>query len=101
MPAARKVATVKERAAQIPVLEPSTSEVEPKLQKLPEFTTKAIREVGAKRVRAPAEIPQSKHLSEILSDYSDPEELRRAILHYEILGRPLSLRGPEGHIIGL
>jgi hypothetical protein len=26
-------------------------------------------------------------------DFADPEELRRAILHYEILGKPLSMRG--------
>ncbi len=25
-------------------------------------------------------------------DFADPEELRRAILHYEILGKPLSMR---------
>jgi hypothetical protein len=42
----------------------------------------------------PAEMPQTKYLSEILSDYEDPEKLRRAILHYEILGKPMSLRKP-------
>lgn len=30
-----------------------------------------------------------------LLDIDNPEGLKRAILHYEILGRPLSLRGPE------
>jgi hypothetical protein len=44
---------------------------------------------------APAEIPRAKYLSEILSDYDDSEKLRRAILHYEILGKPLSLREQE------
>jgi hypothetical protein len=34
-----------------------------------------------------------------LLDYTDPDELRRAILHYEILGKPLSLRNPGEHII--
>jgi hypothetical protein len=38
---------------------------------------------------------------ELLLDYADPEELRRAILHYEILGKPLSMRGPSEQIIGL
>ena len=28
-----------------------------------------------------------------LFDFDDPDSLRRAILHYEILGKPLSLRG--------
>ncbi|GAF93489.1 unnamed protein product [marine sediment metagenome] len=100
-PAAQKVAAKTERAAEIPTLEPSTRQVGPKLQELPEFTTKAIKEVVAKRFTAPAEIPQAKHLAEILLDYSDPDDLKRAILHYEILGKPLSLRGPQGQVIGL
>ncbi|HPC95517.1 MAG TPA: hypothetical protein PLU87_11275 [Sedimentisphaerales bacterium] len=37
-----------------------------------------------------------------LLDYSDPEALKRAVLHYEILGKPLSLRDPlEQQIPGL
>jgi hypothetical protein len=28
-------------------------------------------------------------------DISNPQELRRAIMHYEILGKPLALRGPH------
>lgn len=51
--------------------------------------------VTAERAVAGAEIPQTKYLSEILSDYDDTEKLRRAILHYEILGKPLSLREQE------
>jgi hypothetical protein len=47
------------------------------------------------------EVVESKYLSEVLLDYADPDELRMAILHYEILGMPLSLRGPSGQIIGL
>jgi hypothetical protein len=43
----------------------------------------------------------TRYLSEILSDYDDPEKLRRAILHYEILGKPLSLRDQSEHIIEL
>ena len=31
---------------------------------------------------------------ELFADYSDPASLKRAILHYEILGKPLSLRDP-------
>jgi len=45
-----------------------------------------------------AEIPEAQHLAEILSDYADPDELTRAILHYEILGKPLSLRQPSERI---
>lgn len=67
---------------------------------LPEFTTKAVKGLVGKR-KGMAEVPESNYLSEVLLDYADPEDLRRAILHYEILGRPLSLRDPSGQIIGL
>lgn len=36
--------------------------------------------------------------SAYLIDYSDADALRRAILHYEILGKPLSLRDPSQQI---
>ncbi|HUV66866.1 MAG TPA: hypothetical protein VMW24_23470 [Sedimentisphaerales bacterium] len=42
----------------------------------------------------PEETLPSDYLPGLLSDYTDPDHLRRAILHYEILGRPLSLRDP-------
>jgi hypothetical protein len=79
---------------------PLGGQVQPKLEKV------------TAGVAAPAEIPRAnatlrstlrstRYLSEILSDYDDTEKLRRAILHYEILGKPLSLRDPSEHIIGL
>jgi hypothetical protein len=87
------------------------------LEELPEFTAEMALAIPATvkkdvrlssveapegmRVAMPAEIPRAKYLSEILSDYDDSEKLRRAILHYEILGKPLSLREPGEHIIGL
>ena len=108
-PAAQKVAAKTERAAQIPTLEPMEKaksarpipQIQPEFQELPEFTGKTVKNLKDMRIDAPSEIPQVKHLAEILLDYSDPDELKRAILHYEILGRPLSLRGPAGQIIGL
>jgi hypothetical protein len=42
-----------------------------------------------------AQKPASQRLSDLISDYDDPERLTRAILHYEILGPPLSLRNPS------
>jgi hypothetical protein len=74
-------------------------QVQPKLEKVTAGVAMPL--VTAERAVAGAEIPQTKYLSEILSDYEDPEKLRRAILHYEILGKPLSLRDPSEHIIGL
>jgi hypothetical protein len=87
------------------------------LEELPEFTAEMVLAIPATvkknvrlssveapevmRVDMPTEIPRAKYLSEILSDYDDTEKLRRAILHYEILGKPLSLRDPSEHIIGL
>ena len=108
-PAVRKIAIKPERSERIQTLEsmeetrlPSTiAEVEPKLEKLPEYTSKTVQSVGAKRTSAAGQVPHSRHLTEILTDYSDPDELKRAILHYEILGKPLSLREPSQHIIGL
>jgi len=87
-----------------PKLPPPTPQVKPKfeeLEKLPEFTSKTVKELGDMRVGISAETARTKYLAEILLDYSDPDDLKRAILHYEILGRPLSLRDPSAHIIGL
>ena len=108
-PAVRKIAIKPKRSTGIHTIEPmeetrlpsAIAEVQPKLEKLPEYTTKTVQSVGAKRIGTAAQVPQTRHLAEILTDYSDPDELKRAILHYEILGRPLSLRDPSGHIIGL
>ena len=70
------------------------------IQALPDISTKVAGLPGKGKV-TPAEVIESIHLSEVLADYEDPDELKRAILHYEILGRPLALRDPSAHIIGL
>jgi len=75
-------------------------ELQTGIEVLPEFTGKTVEGLVGKR-KGMAEVPESKYLSEVLADFTDPEDLRMAILHYEILGRPLSLRGPSGQIIGL
>ena len=108
-PVSQKVAAKKKAPVQFaaverlegPKLGEVISELQPEFQELPEFTSKAVKALEDKRIRAPAEIPEAKYLSEILLDYAEPEELKTAILHYEILGRPLSLRGPSERIIGL
>jgi len=43
---------------------------------------------------ATAEAPAPAYAASTLIDYSDADALRSAILHYEILGKPLSLRDP-------
>ena len=60
------------------------SDLDTGIQSLPEFKSKVM----------PAEVVESRYLSEVLSDYEDPDDLKRAILHYEILGKPLALRDP-------
>jgi hypothetical protein len=108
-PAARKVVPSTERIARIPATKQAleaelarpTPQVGSEIQELPEFTDKVVKNLKDKGISTPSEIPQTKQLVEILADYSDPEELRRAILHYEILGRPLALRDISGCIIGL
>ena len=75
-------------------------ELQTGIEVLPEYTTKTVEGLLGKR-KGMAEVPESKYLSEVLADFTDPEDLRMAILHYEILGRPLSLRDPSGQIIGL
>ena len=76
---------------------PKLTLAEPKIKVESDEFTEPIDKT-AKRLQETSEAAQSfetEYLSELLTDYSDPEELRRAILHYEILGRPLSLRGPS------
>ena len=73
-------------------------EAELVIEELPEFVSKPFK------VLKDTGIPEESLVAEIaiepLLDYEEPVELRRAILHYEILGRPLSLRGPSEQVIG-
>jgi hypothetical protein len=48
----------------------------------------------AKHITAPVEQPEVEAVVEISLVDAEPDELRRAILHYEILGKPMSLREP-------
>lgn len=97
--AVRKFAVEAEQAFQpqsgkpTPELEPPLKEPQIKAERVePKPISKTVKELQDERASEPAQMPESEYLSELLTDYADPEELRRAILHYEILGRPLSLR---------
>ncbi|UCE99166.1 MAG: hypothetical protein JSV82_08305 [Planctomycetota bacterium] len=107
-PIRRKVTAEMEQAIELPTLEPMEvskvaapmPKLAPELGELPEFTTdEAVEKLGERRAAMAEEIPQAKYLPELLIDYDDPEKLRRAILHYEILGKPLSMRRPSEHMI--
>jgi len=98
--AVRKFAVEAEQAFQPqsgkkpPALKPVLTEP-PKSTKTAEFTepiSKIAKGLQDKRAYEPEQMPESEYLSELLLDYTNPEKLRRAILHYEILGKPLSLR---------
>lgn len=92
-----------------PQLETKISElpeirIRPGLQELPEFTSGAVKALNAEGVTPVSDfgelgraeqIPEVEVLPEDILNYSDPEQLRRAILHYEILGRPLAVRDFE------
>jgi len=64
----------------------------PKTEEITKPIGKTVKRQKDILVSEPGHMPESKYLSDILTDYANPEELRRAILHYEILGKPLSLR---------
>jgi len=118
-PGVGKVSTKKRQAKQVQIIKPSpeprpaelTPHIQPQFEELAkprlgrieplEQPTDERPEAEGLSVKAPVDIQEGKYLGEIVSDYADLEQLRRAILHYEILGRPLSLRDPSEHIIGL
>jgi hypothetical protein len=70
------------------------------IQVFPEITKKVVGS-SVKRKRMPAQAAGESYLSEVLFDYEDPDELKRAILYYEILGKPLALRDQSESVIGL
>ena len=70
------------------------------LKGVPEFTSKLPERQGDKYPIGTGEEPfTTAGLTEIFSDYGEGEELKRAILHYEIIGKPLSLRRSSEQLI--
>jgi hypothetical protein len=105
-PSGQAVPTIPEEpqlAIQTPQLEAEiqeVSEITPGIEKLPEFTGEMAKALEPKRLRkhkrprtaVPMEIAEAAYLGKPLLDVNDPGAIRRAILHYEVLGKPLSLR---------
>ena len=94
--AARKFAAEAEQAFQVQATNP-TPKPPSKPQIQPETITPHIEPVLApvkelSDEQAATQMRPTQLLSDLLSDYANPHRLRRAILHYEILGPPLSLR---------
>jgi hypothetical protein len=98
--AVRRLAVEAEQADQVktgkfdPELEAILTEPKINIEKveLAEPMDKIVMGLQDTKPSEAAQTPTLEYLSELLTDYSDPEELRRAILHYETLGKPLSLR---------
>ncbi|MHC4389572.1 MAG: hypothetical protein ACYSX1_13330 [Planctomycetota bacterium] len=85
------------QAAQIP---------QPDIEQLPQYTTqtlKKLKKLQTKHLTRTPERPKAQPPEDSASvlDIADADELRRAILHYEILGRPLSLRDPSQRMFAL
>jgi len=114
-PAATAKAVYKAHGAQVQRIEPQriragaktlAEEVEPRQAK-PYVAGRKAREpktavAKIAGVRPPKVVPaagavravEKPMLEQLLLSAEEPDELRRAILHYEILGKPLSLREP-------
>ena len=64
----------------------------PQLQELPEFADNSINNLETVHLIKQKDTTSSNYLSENLFDKADPDELKKAILYSEILGKPLSIR---------
>ena len=62
------------------------------LQGIPELGEKPLADLESMHPGILQRTPQAESLPEIVLDYTEPGELSKAILHYEILGPPVSLR---------
>ncbi|MDT8302467.1 MAG: hypothetical protein RQ760_13365 [Sedimentisphaerales bacterium] len=78
----------------------NSAELDKGIRVLPDITTKVVN-LSDKCKRIPSQSEESSYLSEVLFDHENPDQLKRAILYYEILGKPLALRDPGENIIGL
>ena len=98
-PAVREKAVVQsvpERSFVHPMPSPAISEPLTKLPEIRQSAAGSLAEARPLAVTVPAESLQTGLGAESLLNPTDPDQLRRAILHYEILGKPLSLREPSG-----
>lgn len=67
------------------------------IHKLPDFSADAVKNIEPSYQKVTAEVSMSNYLP----DFSDSDSLKRAILYYEVLGRPLSLRDSSNPFAGL
>lgn len=111
--AARKLADEAEQAFRAQMELPASPQQPPKPPPLisqrpkPQAAAYVAPQVTVKSTFTPEQPPVCEtpiesaedYLSDLLADY-DSDHLRRAILHYEILGKPLAFREPNESAIG-
>ncbi len=73
----------------------------PEPQQPAKIALPAVKSAPTQRFVRPKPQEVMDDLSEIVPQFSGPDDLKRAIVYYEILGKAVSLRGPEDHLIGL
>jgi len=73
----------------------------PEAQQPAKLAMPAVKSAPTQRLLRPKPQEKVDDLSKIVPQFSGPDDLRRAIVCYEILGKAVSLRGPEDHLIGL
>ena len=102
-PAAEEQRTLRQplKALEVPEFSFESRQLETGIEELPDYTSKTRQRLKAERLGLAAKAPKVEDVSEPVLDYADMDALRRAILHYEIIGRPLSLRDPSERIIGM
>jgi len=86
-----------------PELLPSVRPLQSELEGLPELPKKTVEPLDVARLGLAAQKKEKEPviIEEPLLALDDPDALRRAILYYEILGKPVSMRRPGEHLIGL
>jgi len=102
-PAAEKQPTSQQplKPPELPELSLESPQLETGIEELPDYTSKTLQKLKTERLGIAAKARKVEDVSVPVLDYADMDALRRAILHYEILGRPLSLRDPSERIIGM
>jgi hypothetical protein len=85
---------------ELPELSLQSPQLKTGIEELADYTSETLEKLEAKSLGFAAQKPVVEDISHPVLDYTDADELTRAILHYEILGRPLSLRDQSQRIIG-
>ncbi len=81
---------------------PTAPSLETKLKPLRKLPKKSLGEMEVGELGFAPEKKEKDRLAveEPLLALDDPDALRRAILYYEIIGKPVSMRPPGEHLIG-